>query len=111
MTEPSYKDWYVGMKVVNIGDLHPFVAPDYPCPDVGEVYTISEIELLSKGRVVLQNGYDFDCCPSDMVMITLSELGPSAAFDASEFRPLVTRKTDISVFTEMLRGTRNKVSA
>jgi hypothetical protein len=70
----------------------PIVGIEYP--KVGNIYTVSRYFT---GNV----GYP---------LITLYELDtrkfPDRGFDASYFRPLVTKKTDISIFEKMLLTTK-----
>lgn len=77
--------FHVGQKVVCICD--PVPQPDCPYPifKKGEIYTVALLEE--------EYGY---------VFITVRELHPRVTGEASGFRPVVERETDISVFKAML---------
>jgi hypothetical protein len=82
--------FHVGQKVVYIGpgrwedqDGDPCAGFALPVP--GPIYTIFEISQM-RGKLFL----------------TLNEFSPRWAFGAKYFRPVVERKTDISIFTDML---------
>jgi hypothetical protein len=53
------------------------------------IYTVLGIELAPSGRTILQ----VDCPP---------DIGGCSGYYATRFRPIVERKTDISVFKAML---------
>lgn len=103
----SYLNWHVGMKVVCVkkGAWSPST-PGESHPVYGGVYTIRTIE-----------------CPDGDVFLRFAEIiNPKARRDiygsqsesqywATRFRPLFTRKTDISIFTAMLHGTDQTVDA
>lgn len=96
--------FHTGQKVVHVGfptetfweRLRAWWWPQPPeCPEVGEVYTIVNI---------ISGPWDHPC-------LELLEL-PSpatehweAGFSSEGFRPVVKRKTSISVFTQMLTPT------
>lgn len=100
----SYRDWHVGMKVVCIADSYrPWSAPaagEVPnLPRKGQVYTIRSfhksgnlwlVEIRNKRRVWRTGRHEY-------------------AFHPSRFRPVQPRKTDISLFHEILRKTTKKV--
>ena len=74
-------------------------------PSAGVVYTIREIEPPSAD-------------PLGLVFIRLFEIiNPSShefgecAFNSQRFRPVVERKTDISIFTDMLKTQRVRTDA
>lgn len=107
----SYLDWHVGMKVVCVDaewhDKHP---KGWPCPLVANaVYTVISIGV---SRHLYRGG-------SGHISVQLAEVSnrstivnsPDIGFAAQRFRPLVTRKTDISIFTAMLHGTDHTVDA
>lgn len=114
----NYLEWHVGMKVVCVNDR-------YKCVLIyrrwfgwrkseriilhnlnrGDVYTVTGMD-----KIVLKDGRDH-------VGVFLAEAqhfdtgGPSLSFPAQLFRPVQTRKTDISVFTKLLKGKRVEVDA
>jgi hypothetical protein len=85
----------VGQKVVCVKEPHK-ANPRVTQPVVGKVYTVRQTYLSwpdSKPGIVLdeiQNGIH-------------RASGQEYGFYASRFRPVVERKTDISIFTEILR--------
>lgn len=89
--DQNYTSWHVGMKVVYIG---PSTDQEPPNPVISAVYTVSWIGVASDGTAD--------------ILIDLVELpNPDSpkfmrGYDASYFRPVQTRKTDISCFTAML---------
>jgi hypothetical protein len=107
----SYRDWHVGMKVVCIdptwgasGPLQAEYCPNLPVK--GQVYTIRTLEC----RVVVKReGF--------AVLIRLEEIhNPinyqgEPVFFGKKFRPVQPRKTDISIFTAMLTGSKQKEPA
>lgn len=97
----SYLNWHVGMKVVcvskNKGLRH---KPIYE----GRVYTIRKVWSHPKtGEIGV------------LLQEVVNEIHPiykmERGYGARRFRPLVTRKTDISIFTAMLHGTDQTVDA
>ena len=93
----SYRDWYVGMKVVCVAKGR-WTSLDgdsgLPKPKFGEVCTIT-------GFVKHE----------EEIFLTLAGYDPFDIFDIRQFRPLEERKTDISVFTAMLTDQRQKEPA
>lgn len=107
----AYLDWKVGDKVVCVDDRPsglPGTDADLDGLRRGSVYTIRSI-----GQVP---GYH---PAAGLIVINLTEIhrrvrGSSnneIGFDARRFRPVQTRKTDISQFTAMLHDQRQKVPA
>ncbi len=97
--------FHVGQKVVYVGrrvsiwhQIKRMIHP-YRNPEKGVVYTVSNI-YVSGGDQVLEL-LEFPS-PFDGYW--------DAGFLADAFRPVVDRKTDISVFTEILRKATNKRS-
>ncbi len=85
----SYRNWHVGMKVVCVDDSDGQCHRNSGSLKRGEVYTISRIEA--------------DAFPE--LAVQVSEL-PYRWYEfvrASRFRPVQPRKTDISIFTDMLK--------
>jgi hypothetical protein len=92
----------VGQKVVCIAESRGGGYPDDKRPVVGSVYTIRGIEIDRRGCI-------------DPIGVLLEEIvneprmyrgydEPSeVSFASTRFRPVVERKTDISIFTEILR--------
>lgn len=95
--------FHVGQKVVCVyGEIIPH--PDDPRgPIKGQVYTISWI-----GDV---HGRSGEYAHLDLVEMPFDEPGWVRGYDIRAFRPIVERSTDISIFTEMLDTTKQKVPA
>ena len=102
----SYRDWYVGMKVVchrRFLSMEPFEKG--PLEDT--IYTIRTIEP----------SFDEDPDPAIRLVEIVNPPFPYAEgyhevqFIARHFRPVQPRKTDISIFTSMLSPERGKVEA
>ena len=96
-----YRDWHVGMKVVCVkrgewsgGSLAECV------PAYGEVYTVRTMEDTPEGLFLRLHELSNPEC-----------FGTEPQFWAVRFRPVETRKTDISIFTSMLSPERGKVEA
>lgn len=100
MTEPSYKDWYVGQKVVALHDhVHGYCGTSVV---KGTVYTIREI-FGYKGAAAVRLAE---------IRLPIHNLeGSECAWKTEHFRPLVTRKSDISVFIALLNPAKRKVRA
>lgn len=96
----------VGQKVVCVDDQwHDENWAGFPCPlNVGKVYTIKKIGASEKTVFMGKKGY-----PS----LTLHEVdhpyGDFAGFAHDRFRPVVERKTDISIFKALLTPSKEKV--
>jgi len=106
----SYRDWYVGMKVVCVDDEYSPLAETVRkmgcrLPERGRVYTIDQIGPRD-GRIVIRL-VELD---NPRVKVPGYKKGPPV-FAARRFRPVQTRKTDISIFTAMLHGTDQKADA
>lgn len=88
----SYAGWHVGMQVVCVIGLHQWgqegVSHIQP-PEEGRIYTINYIEP-----------------DGSRIFIGLDGYSPDVGFEARVFRPVQTRSTDISIFTEMLHRER-----
>lgn len=87
----------VGQKVVCVDDGLGILGniPVNGLPIVGEIYTISNIGTTQYGGL----GVNVIECEHDQ----------PAGWRASRFRPIVERKTDIAIFTEMLNGAPHKI--
>ncbi len=102
-------NFHVGQKVVCIRGLEPGSGYGWEIqPEINEVYTIRDIDC------------ERESCP-DPIGLRLVEIvnkpalyygcvEPSeGSFGSSRFRPVVERKTDISIFTEMLHSVPERV--
>lgn len=96
--------WYIGQKVVCVSDVwlaDPAINESFPVKD--NVYTIAEIRHVGKkfypfGFIFfeLNNPY---CYKNEVT----GELKP-VNFNSLNFRPLLDKKTDITVFTDILKN-------
>lgn len=103
----AYRDWYVGMKVVCVDDENTHVLGLREL-EVGRVYTVSWIGVCHwHGGSALKYGASGIGIEVDGVR----ERGKCVPFAAARFRPVQTRKTDISIFTAMLTDQRQKEPA
>ncbi len=100
-------NFHVGQKVVCVGDDLASVPEGYVLltplvlPVKGKIYTVRSIEIgLVRGEACLRLEEIEDQTAEVLAEGELWEI--EIVFDASYFRPLVERKTDISVFKEML---------
>lgn len=88
--------FHVGQPVVCIDGMWEYVdfvpSAANPNPKLGEVYTVSAIVPFRDG-------------------IYISVIGLEDYYEQEAFRPLVTRKTDISIFTAMLTPKTEQVPA
>lgn len=114
----SYRDWYVGMKVVCVNDTfderRPLAAVAQELiPTQGYIYTVREIGILLPWKRP-------EVCVRLVEIINPIKLyrSPDLKFNryercflASRFRPVQARATDISIFTSMLSPERGKVEA
>ncbi|MCO5072076.1 MAG: hypothetical protein M9944_12800 [Rhizobiaceae bacterium] len=95
----SYLDWHAGMKVVCV-DNAPFQGCRWPSEDeipvVGNHYTISSVMVDDEGLVIVHLE------ELKRSKWSVRRFGPLAGYAAWRFRPVQTRKTDISIFTAML---------
>lgn len=112
----SHLDWHVGMKVVCVGCEGTPKPPGFweqwekgwgiVKPHRNEVYTIREMRISPAGRLhlrlveVINPSIEFTDAPRQ-----------EPWWDAAAFRPVQTRKTDISVFTAMLTGSKERSPA
>lgn len=86
----------VGQKVVRIEGGTFDLYPDERGPSEGEVVTIRHIEFCHDGVGLAFEEYRNPHHYPDQKF-------PEAVFLAWRFRPVVEKKTDISIFTEMLK--------
>lgn len=105
----SYRDWHVGMKVVCVSDLndHPAKCARHIVPSRGSVYTIREIFTEPRSKKFPNDPFvrlvEIVNAPQK------TKFGPyECSFHVRHFRPVQPRKTDISIFTAMLTGTKAK---
>jgi hypothetical protein len=102
--------FHVGQKVVCVNDNFELgFANQINIPEKGVVYTVRDIELAT------------GVAGQKAIIVRLEEVvNPvldwdngrmEVGFFPSRFRPLITRKTDISVFTAMLTGQKVSVPA
>lgn len=97
----SYLDWHVVMQVVCIDDYVDPEQPPHPVPAIGAVCTLERIYVAHDGEVMVE-----------LVEFPSPETEDwYAGFVAKDFRPLVQRKTDISIFTRMLNPSKQRVDA
>lgn len=108
----NYRDWYVGMKVVCVDAQACGGYGDEHLPQVGSVYTIREllsddfsgipclrlVEIVNRTR-------EYEHAITGKVVVV------EPAFTCRKFRPVQPRKTDISIFTAMLTGAKEREPA
>lgn len=110
----EYK-FHVGQKVVCIDDdktppAGHVVLTDMIFPVIGRIYTIREIRLGAVGNMPC---VALDEIPFQVVEVLVDnevKVG-DVVFNAEAFRPLVSRKTDISIFKAMLNPKHEAVPA
>lgn len=74
-------------------------------PVVGRIYTVRDVGVRHQG------GVDCEGVWLDEIINPLHPSGHEYGFFAACFRPVVERKTDISIFTAMLTPKKAKVEA
>jgi hypothetical protein len=94
--------FYRGQKVVRVGSKNfpmqsHLKGRKWSSPQIGEVCTVSTINHWPRVTLITLREHD------NSHLINGSGFEPG--FDASCFRPVVTRATDISVFTKVLKTT------
>lgn len=98
--------FYIGQKVVCIRDWPPHQHRRYLCPTKGSIYTVRALQDIGTAPSM----YLVEIRNSPYVFINVPyPIEP--AWIRSAFRPLVERKTDISLFTAMLDGAKHVVEA
>jgi hypothetical protein len=113
----SYLNWHVGMKVVCAnadgkriyGDSFKPQDNGEQKPKVGKVYTIRA--LMAFGGGVYLHLDEVHNSPRHYLFPDGVCRHVETPWHASYFRPVQTRKTDISIFTAMLHGTDQTVDA
>ena len=102
----SYLDWHVGMKVV--------------CVIGGGHRWHEDMESLAEGGVYTIRGMNINPATGNLNVLVDEIRNPARQcaegfgepyYGARRFRPVQTRKTDISIFEAMLTGARPKVPA
>ena len=100
----SYRDWHVGMEIVAVRD--------------GARHWPEEVRsFIVAGRAYRIAGINpSDSFEDDFPIYVVLEGGPIedgevAEFECRGFRPVQKRNTDISVFTAMLTGNKQRVDA
>lgn len=96
-----YLDWHRGMKVVCISDVAPYCG-EAPVPVKNKIYTILDFVLVPRNQHVVAADGRKGSPRVDAVLISLEEFGNLSAYHAIWFRPLETRRTDISIFEKLL---------
>jgi hypothetical protein len=92
--------FHVGQRVVYVGHKSHGKFKGYQYPEAGKVYTVRQIGPSNLDVILL-----FGICNSKP--FELYEPG----FHYSGFRPVIVPKTDISIFTDMLKTQRTRISA
>ncbi|MEO3387340.1 hypothetical protein [Mesorhizobium sp. CAU 1741] len=100
----SYRDWHVGMKVVFIGVPDGFTILGQLALKTGRVYVVEELEMHCKGDIV----GGVDGLPYVVANEALYVRVEGTFYHAACFRPVQPRKTDISLFTSMLNGAKER---
>lgn len=93
----------IGMKVVCLNDnfVNPNY-PDWPQPQSGGIYTIEDWrDCINGGHTPVVR----------LVELSTSPNGMRWWWNKDRFRPLIKRKTDISIFQAMLKDTRESIDA
>ena len=102
----DYRSWHVGMKVVFVGvpgDAEPKIKPCVLIDD--RVYTISDMHWVNPGdRLVIASGEVVEAESEGLYI----RVGTPVWYLARAFRPVQHRKTDISIFTAMLTGAKER---
>ncbi len=108
----SYRDWHVGMKVVCIAPIQNRTAyGDELIPAVGHVYTIRLMGVCGWSGTVTIYLSELVNPEREYDLPNGSQIQGEPGFAAKHFRPVQPRKTDISIFTAMLTGKKQKVPA
>ena len=106
----DYRSWHVGMKVVCVGERPGNADVDAVYPEIGQIYTIRELrDDTARGKAgvfVLLAEIDNRHFIGRASPRGFAYVEPG--FNPNGFRPLVTRKTDISIFTAMLTGAKER---
>lgn len=98
----SCLDWHIGMKVVLREGAPLGFYEGWTYPRFGQVYSIRQI-FLSKAGI--------PCIRLREVLNRDLRAGFEPGFACKWFRPVQTRKTDISVFTALLNGQKQEEPA
>ncbi|MFC3208106.1 hypothetical protein [Aquamicrobium soli] len=104
----NYRDWHVGMKVVFVGSEGFLVAGRSARLEIGHVYTIADLHMSSIGDEVRGGGGERYILSEDALYISF---GQKIWYHAGAFRPVEPRKTDISIFQQLLSPSKIKARA
>jgi hypothetical protein len=107
--------FHVGQKVVCIDDdktppAGHVVLSDMIFPVIGKIYTVSEIRIGTVGNMPCIALAEIPFQLVEVLVDNEIRVG-DVVFNASAFRPLVDRKTDISIFKAMLAPQTEQVPA
>lgn len=97
-------NFHVGQKVVRIGGNAITTVPAI-YPEIGQVYTIRAIDNHGSGHVLIR----LQEIDNSHMVPQYGSIEPG--FQAQFFRPIVTSKTDISIFKAMLTPSKQPVAA
>lgn len=104
--------FHVGQKVVRVGSVgsgdisrEKARSMRYSFPEMGAVVTIKTLNYWPRGTILTFHEHD----NSHIQRMLESPYEPG--FAAQNFRPIVERKTDISIFTAMLTPSKQGVDA
>lgn len=108
-------NFVVGQKVVCVSDDKTppeghVVISDVIFPELGKIYTVRKVQIGRLGNVPCLVFEEIENQQVEVLINGVIWVG-EVIFDASAFRPLVARKTDISCFTAMLNGQKRMVDA
>lgn len=108
----THLDWHVGMKLVCVDAADTTSSGAVELIE-GRIYTLRWIGNRSDwlGRYIGVRLVEIVREPSFFLDQIHFDLHGETPFNASRFRPLLKRATDISVFTAMLHGQRQQVPA
>ena len=90
--------FFVGQKVARTPNTYNVGA--HPQPEIGEVVTVSKILFCPCGKLLQFIEYEW---PGN------EDIFPG--YNAEAFRPIVEKKTDISIFTKMLNPDKRRINA
>lgn len=108
----DYTSWHVGMKVVCVSPIINLNAyGDELIPVVGKVYALREIAPCSWSGIMSVYLAELVNPERRYILPNGSAIEGEPGFDAKHFRPVQTRKTDISVFTAMLHDKKERERA
>ncbi len=88
----------VGQKVVCVDDTHRVTGKRHPCLENGRVYEVGSFGVTWRGTEGIH-------------LVGVTNRRPEQAFYKERFRPVIERKTDISIFTALLNPANHRVDA